>query len=261
MLNLMFFINFLCFLYAQKWKKLNSAFGEKHRGKDIGGEMSTRKSARQFVDTSNQGQNSTTSLFIKNHTSPTQLLSQVRMLFAEGHLHEAQHVMECIIDNYNPLISSADLFVLNAKVDIELHGFNVHAKCALQQALLLEPQHEEALKLSAVSQHHDELRDGLYETATEALRKQLQQDPNDVYAMYVLANHLFWKNGPEQEATSLLEKAVKLRPSFLKAWLCLAMAYKKAQDLGKAEGAFQECLSLDTNATNQEFYKKHLQSL
>lgn len=223
--------------------------------------MSSKKTARQFVDFNTKTQNSTTALFIKNHTNPAQLLSQIQALFAQGQLHEANHVIECIIDNNNALLASADLFTLQAKIFIELSGFNVHAQCAIQQALLLEPLHEEALQLDKICALHEELRDGLYENAEASLRTTLAADSKSVYAMYVLANHLFWKNGPEAEATQLLEKCVKNRPSFLKAWLCLAMAYKKGQDFSKAENAFQECLGLDVNSSNKEFYKKHLQSL
>lgn len=200
-------------------------------------------------------------MFIRNHTSPEQLLSQVKVLFAQGQLHEAHHIVECIVDNFNPLIASADLFTLHAKIYIELFGFNVHAQCAIEQALMIEPNHEEALGLKKLSSLHEELRDGLYDTAEESLRRLIESEPLNVYAKYVLANHFFWKNGPQSEAVILLESAVKQRPTFLKSWLCLAMAYKKSQEMTKAEMAFQECLELDTNVSNQEFYKKHLQSL
>jgi predicted Zn-dependent protease len=223
--------------------------------------MSSKKSARQFAETKTQTQNSTTSLFIKNHTSPEQLLAQIEVLFDQGHLHEANHAVECIIDHYNPLISSADLFTLHAKIYIELFGFNVHAQSSIQQALLLEPNHEEAIALQKVSALHEELRDGLYESAEEGLRSFISTHTENTYAMYVLANHLFWKNGPEVEAVELLEKVVKNRPSFLKAWLSLAMAYKKCLRPVKAEAAFLECLGLDINASNKEMYQKHLQSL
>jgi len=200
-------------------------------------------------------------MFIKHHTSPEQLLFQVKALFEQGHLHEAHHVIECIIENGNPLIASADLFALHAKIYVELFGFNVHAQCAIQQSLMLDPSNEEALALQKLSAVHEELRDGLYETGTAKLETLLAAEPGNAYAMYLLANQLFWKNGPETKAIALFEKSVKLRPSFLKSWLGLAMAYKKNQESAKAEDAFQECLALDINLLNQEFYKKHLQSL
>lgn len=188
-------------------------------------------------------------------------MAQVDVLFAQGHLHEANHVVECIIDHCNPLVASPELFTLHSKIFIELFGFNVHAQCSVQQALLLDHTHEEALALQQLGSLHEELRDGLYESAETGLRTFIAQHPHNPYAKYILANHLFWKNGPEAEAIELLEKCVKNRPSFLKAWLCLAMAYKKCQNSTAAETAFQECLELDINSSNKEFYQKHLQSL
>jgi len=223
--------------------------------------MSTNKNARQFVDVNSKTQTSTTSMFIRNHSNPEHLLAQVEALFVQGQIHEASHVVECIIDNNNALVSSPDLFTLHAKIFIELFGFNVHAQCSIQQALLLDPAHESALELQKLCDLHEDLRDGLYENAEDGLRRTLKNDPKNAYAQYILANHLFWKNGPEAEAIEMLENCVKSRPSFLRAWLCLAMAYKKNQNLAQAEGAFQECMGLDTNASNHEFYKKHLQSI
>lgn len=223
--------------------------------------MSSKKTARYYAEPNSKIQNSTTSLFIRNHTSPDQLLSQVQVLFAQGHTLEAGHVVECILDHYNPLISSSDLFSLHAKVFIELQGFNVHAQCAIQQALMLDPAHEESLALQELANLHEELRDGLYESAETALRELIAKEPKNIYARFILGSHLFWKNGREEEVIELLEGAVKTRPSFLKAWQCLAMAYKKSQAFEKAEMAFQECLALDTDSQNQDFYTKHLQSL
>jgi tetratricopeptide (TPR) repeat protein len=223
--------------------------------------MGFKRSARQFVNTNDSADNCTTSLFVQNHTSPEHLLAQVEGLFHRGDIHQASHLIECIIDSNNALVSSADLFVLHAKTFIEQHGFSVHAQCSIQQALLLEPQHEEALRLQTLSKLHEEFRDGLYTQAQESIRAFLVENPQDVYARYLLAYNLFWKNGAQTEALELLEKCVKARPSFLRAWLCLAMAYKKSQDFAKADDAFQECLGLDRNPNNLDFYKNHLQSI
>lgn len=222
--------------------------------------MSFKKSARPLVDVGEQSKNSTTSLFVQNHTSPKHLMEQLETLFVRGELHQADHLIECIIDSNNPLVSTAELFVLHAKTLIEMNGFTVEAQCAIQQALLLEPQYAEAIELQTLSQLHEEFRDGLYEQAQASLR-QFMATSESIYASYVLGYHLFWKNGSEAEATELLEACVRERPSFLKAWLCLAMSYKKNKDFIKAEDAFQECLNRDQNPTNLEFYKNHLQSI
>ena len=222
--------------------------------------MSSKRSARQFVSLGETAQ-STTSLFVQNHTSPEHLLAQVDNLFQRGDLHQAHHLIECIVDNNNPLVGTADLFVLHAKTFIELYGFNVHAQCSIQQALLLEPGHTEAMKLQRLGDLHEEFRDGMYAQAQDSLREFIKSEPENIYARYLLAYNLFWKNGTQAEATELLEACVRLRPSFLRAWLCLAMAYKRGQQIEKAEEAFQECLSIDRDPTNLEFDKNHLQSI
>lgn len=221
----------------------------------------SRKSARQFINIRENTQNSTTALFVQNHTSPKHLLAQVETLFDRGELHPAKDLVECIIDNNNALVSSADLFVLHAKIFIELCGFNVDAQCAVQQALLLEPQNAEALKFEVLANIHEDFRDGLYEQGENSVREVLAADTDSTYGRFLLGYHMFWKNGSQTEAVELLEKCVQKRPSFLRAWLCLAMAYKKNQELAKAEKAFQECLAIDANPTNLDFYKNHLQSI
>lgn len=222
--------------------------------------MSSRRSARQFTNFG-ETTTSTTSLFVQNHTSPEHLLAQVETLFFRGDLHQTHHLIECIVENNNALVGSADLFVTHAKVFIELYGFNVHAQCSVEQALLLEPEHAEALKLKTLSRLHEEFRDGLYTQAETELRELIKSEPENIYAQYLLAYHLFWKNGAQTEALDLLETSVRQRPSFLRAWLCLAMAYKRGHQSEKAEDAFQECLALDKDPVNLEFYKNHLQSI
>lgn len=222
--------------------------------------MSYKKTARQIY-TADLGDDSTTSIFVKNHQSPSHLLEQVVTLYVRGHIHETLHLISCIIDNNNALVNSADLFVINAKALIELQGFSIDAQCALEQALLLEPDHERAKALKELCSMHEALRDGIYETTEAQLRKHLTEKPKDPYASYILGYHLFWKNGSAQEAVDLLEATVRNRPSFLKAWLCLGIAYKRNKDYGRAEEAFHECISLDNNEHNREYYRKHLQSL
>jgi tetratricopeptide (TPR) repeat protein len=241
---------------------MKSSFISEASGIKTWGEiMGFKRSANQFVNTNEASTGCTTSLFVQNHTSPQHLLQQVEALVSRGEIHQASYLIDCIIDNNNALVSSADLFVLHAKIYIEQFGFSVHAQCAIQQALLLEPNHGDALRLQTLSNLHEEFRDGLYTQAQESVREFLKTNPDNVYATYLLAYNMFWKNGAESEAVELLEKCVKARPSFLRAWLCVAMAYKKNQNFEKAEDAFQECLGLDKNPSNSDFYKNHLQSI
>jgi tetratricopeptide (TPR) repeat protein len=222
---------------------------------------SSGKSARQIVDIGVQSGQSTTAMFVKNHANPEQLFRQIQGLHKSGQSIEAQRVIECIIDNYHPLVESAEFFVLHAEILFETTGAGSATQAALQQALLIEPTCTSANALQKILNCQNELRDGLYEKGEASLRQLLKEEPYSGYAASVLAHHLLWKNGPESEAVQLFEYCLNLQPYFLKAQLGLALAYKKTRDMTKADGAFKKCLELDTNIENQAFYKKHLQNL
>ncbi len=224
--------------------------------------MSIVKTARHLVGIDVENNQSTMALFIKNHTSPAQLLRQLEGLYGSGQVEEAQHFASGIIDTYHPLIQEADFFVLHSKILFEVWGGDhLETQAALNQALILEPNHRSALSLLKTYQAQQDLRDGLYALGEAALRDMVQADPLNAFATYILAHHLLWKNGPEADAIRFFEHTLQLRPRFLRAHLGLAMSYKKARDLAKADAAFAECLGLDSNFQNHEFYKRHLQNL
>lgn len=223
--------------------------------------MSTRRSARQSVDIGVASRQSTMTFFIKNHASPEQLLRQIEGLYNASKTDEALNVCDCIIDAYHPLIQNSDFFVLHAKILFEVTDASDLVHAALEQALRIEPSNQSALELKNILQARQDLRDGLYSQGEATLRALLSNQTLNAYALFVLAHHLLWKNGPESEAIELFERCLALRPHFLKARLDLAMAYKKAHLLAKADAAFLECLRLDTNVENHPFYRQHLQSL
>lgn len=222
--------------------------------------MSYKPTARSVYAPPQESQ-STTALFVRNHSCPEHLLDQLKTLYGRGHIEETIHLIECIVRNENPLISSADLFVLHAKALIEVQGFSVDALCALKQATLLEPENKDANELEMLCGIHELLQDGLYEKAVSGLKAIMESHPENMIAVYMLGHHLFWKSGNQAYATELLEKAVSMRPSFLKAWVSLGMAYKKNKCFEQADEAFTQCLDLDQNEANHEYYKKHQQSL
>ncbi|MBY0314398.1 MAG: hypothetical protein K2Q26_02685 [Bdellovibrionales bacterium] len=227
--------------------------------------MSSRRGssrgARQLFNSTEDRQGSTTSLFVKNHKNPDHLLSQIEALYLQNQTAEVLHLIDCVIENNSDLLNTPELFVLHAKALIEFHGFGYTAESQLSQALILDPQASSATELQNLFALHDELRDGLYASCEEKLGELLKKDPKNAFALFLLGNHLLWKTGSTQEAIQHLEKAVELRPSFLKAWVSLAMAYKKNHLFVMAEQAFQECISLDPNPNQQSFYKTHLQAL
>ena len=223
--------------------------------------MSTRRPARQSVDIGVANRQSTMTFFIKNHASPEQLLRQIEGLYNSGQTDEARSVCDCIIDAYHPLIENSDFFVLHAKILFEITDTADLAEAALEHALRLDTSNQSALELKNILWAQQDLRDGLYLKGETALRAILKAQTLNPYALFVLAHHLLWRNGSESEAIELLERCLILRPHFLKARLDLAMAYKKAHLLAKADAAFLECLRLDANAENHPLYRQHLQSL
>ncbi len=223
--------------------------------------MSIRKSARQLLDIGEEKQLTTTSLFIKNHANADQLFRQIEGLYQSGQLAEARKVIECVIDSYHQLIQSADFFILYAQVLFEDLGTQKEITAALLQALFIDPENKKATDFLQLLKHAEDLQDGLYTQGEEGLRELLNREVWKAYTYYYLGHHLLWKNGPENEAVSFLERSLELKPRFLKAQLDLAYAYKKGQLVHKAHGAFTKCLEIDANESNHNLYRRHLQSL
>ncbi len=227
--------------------------------------MNTRRSARHLLVLGESETASTVSLFIKNHTSPEHLLQQIEGLAHSGQNFEAQALCEHIINAEHILIRSADFFVLQAKILFEMPNeigrASERAQAAVRQALLIDPINASALEFDALLKSQSLLRDGLYADGEKALRDLLTLQPLNAYASYVLAQHLLWKNGPENEAILWFEHSLQLRPRFLAARLGLAHAYKKVRNFAKADVCFKECIKLDRNPDNHSIYKQHLQNL
>lgn len=240
---------------------MDSASKEAPGKKLVGENMGTRRGARQLFGSEDYRKDSTTSLFIKKHKNPEQLLSQIESLYLQSQIKEVIHLIECVIDNNSDLLSNPDIFVLYSKALIEFQGLTHQSESALYQAQLLNKNSATVLELQNLFALNEELRDGLYSSAEEKLNTLLQKDPKNGIALFMLGSHLLWKTERTSTAVELLEKATKLRPHFLKAWVHLAMAYKKNHLLALADQAFQECIALDPNPNQHHFYKTHLQAL
>ncbi len=220
-----------------------------------------RRTARHFLVLGESEITDTVSLFIKNHTSPEHLLQQIEGLAHLGQNFEAQMLCEHIINAEHILIRSADFFVLQAKILFEMDVSKKQVEAAVRQALLVDPINSSALEFDAVIQGQSLLQDGLYIDGEACLRDLLHHHPLNAYASFILAQHLLWKNGPENEAIRWFEHSIQLRPRFLAARLGLAYAYKKVHNFAKSDMCFRECMKLDGNPENHPTYKQHLQNL
>jgi Tfp pilus assembly protein PilF len=87
------------------------------------------------------------------------------------------------------------------------------------------------------------------------LKALLRRSPQNVHALFLLGSHLFWTQGEQIQSMKLLEKAVQIRPKFLRAWGCLGSIYKKIGNLPLASRAFNTCLSLETDPEMKKFFK------
>lgn len=199
------------------------------------------------------------SFFVRNHRDSEQLFTQIRALHASGQLFEVSTLVQCIIDEYNDNIQNVDFFILAAQVEIELHGFTPKVDQLIRQALKLAPFNDVALAYFKMTSACIDLKDGLYDKGEATLRACLTNSSLRPYAGFLLAHHLFWKTGEVSEATELLEEATRERESFLKAWVDLALSYKRQGERVKANYALQRCLKIDREPTRRSFYERHIE--
>ncbi len=198
--------------------------------------------------------------FLKRHSNPDSLLSQIRGLLAQGELSSCRDMIQLIIREGHELADRSSLFLLRAEVAY-LEGETTGEIMAwVQQAKLCPKLCSNVLRWDELIHGQTLLKEGDYVNGQMILEKLIEDDTVGPMAQQELAHHLFWKNLDCERALMLLEDLTKSHPSFLKAWTCLGFAYNKFGMKQKAQEAFGHCITLDSNPERLKLYKQQLAS-
>jgi cytochrome c-type biogenesis protein CcmH/NrfG len=145
---------------------------------------------------------------------------------------------------------------LYATILLETEGPDSQIVGLLSKAHLLAPNHTEIMDYLELAEarltlSHTPGSDG--ETRLKAL---LRRSPENVHALFFLGTHLYWTQNEQMQSMKMLERVVRLRPAFLRAWGCLGMIYKKLGNQPLASRAFKTCMTLETDSEMKKFFKE-----
>lgn len=187
--------------------------------------------------------------------------SKLLKLYNEGDLETSLHYVQEIQKTPEKHESDPDLLLLCSKILIESEGPNGKTRTLLGSALLVAPDNAEIIDYLEIIQARFSFSSESYKHGKETLAKVLQRSPNNPHALFLMGSHLFWREKNHMAAIPHLEKCVRVRPHFLRAWACLATI---AQDLGNpqlAENALLKCVKLEKNPHMRSFFEGLLKKL
>jgi len=176
----------------------------------------------------------------------------------EGKLQETLSYFREMTKVKPELLQETGLCEIHARVLIESEAPTTGIRSALQRGILVNPEAAVLRTLDRVAAAKSKLRRGREDEGEIELRAVLKDSPNEDLALFLLGAHLFWIEGDAVESVRLLEKAVKLRPSFLRAWGCLGSIYLKLGNGPLASRAFQRCVKLEENPEMKKFFQSKM---
>jgi hypothetical protein len=188
-------------------------------------------------------------------------ITELAKLFADGKIPAALAAASLLLESRPKLLEDADFLILCAKIYFEAEAPSSKVAGLLNRALLAEPGHREAadyLELIEAKRHFTSAANDDGETRLQAL---LRRSPDNVHALFALATHLFWVQKDQAPAARLLEKCVRLRPGFLRAWGCLGMLYQASENAASATMAFRKCVALETEPQMKAFFQSKLKEV
>ena len=198
--------------------------------------------------------------FLKRHSNPDSLMSQLKGLWINGQLDPCRDMIQLIIREGHILADKSDLYLLRARIAYEESESIGEVMAWIQQAKICEPDCKKAQVWDQLVKARIALNEADYENG-QLILEELIEDSEVMYmARYELAHHLFWKNLNIKRSVDLLENVTLQRPGFIKAWSCLGYAYNRMNMKAKAQQAFGHCIELDTNPERIKVYKQQIAS-
>ena len=149
-----------------------------------------------------------------------------------------------------------DYLKLHAIILIETEGPEGKILGLLGKAHLLAPDNTEVMDYLELVEAKTALTHSPGSDGENRLKALLRRSPQNVHALFLLGAHLFWTQNEQTQSLKLLEKAVHIRPTFLRAWGCLGSIYKKLGNQPLASRAFKTCWSLETDPEMKKFFKE-----
>lgn len=192
----------------------------------------------------------------KGAENPT--LKRIRQLFEDGYLEDALANAAAAEKENEKLASDLGFLLTYAKILIEAEGPSSKIRALLTKANLLKPDSPETIEYLELIEAKSRLNREPNDFGEQNLRRILGHAPKNPHVLFTLASHLYWVENNPDEALRLLQKCVDQRPTFLRAWACLAAIHAKRGDVAPAQYALYKCLALEKNPAMHTYFEKLL---
>lgn len=198
--------------------------------------------------------------FLKRHSNPDSLMSQLKNIWAQGQLIPCRDMIQLILREGHSLGDRAELYLLRARISYEEGEALGEVMSWIQQAKICNKNSSELKVWNKLIKARIAMNEGDPTNGQKILEDLIEKSEVMHLARYELAHHLFWRNLNIARATDLLENVTLERPTFVKAWSCLGYAYNRLNLKTKAQLAFGQCIELDTNPDRIKVYKQQIAS-
>lgn len=186
-------------------------------------------------------------------------LRRLRTLFDEGKLEQAALLArEATRSSDEKISGNAQILSICAQILFEVEAPTAELNSILAKASLLEPDDRGIQDLMNLVQAKVAINYRNSQEGKLLINNILKHQPNHPHALFLLATYVNSKESNPVLAMVYLEKALRARPNFLKAWACLAGIASRVGNSHVAEKALLKALSLETNASMKLYFTKLL---
>lgn len=190
----------------------------------------------------------------KKDESP--LISRIKADYKAGKVDNVISACKQMYATKEKMRENNNFLLIYLKALLEIDGPATLIRSIVSQLLINDPTNSEALDILYILEARDELSTEKNDPGEKKLKAIIQRSPNNAYAHFFLGAHLFWIDKDYMQATYYLEKAVKHRPNFLRAWGCLGALYKELENEVLSKRAFAKAAKIETNTRMKKFFRQ-----
>ncbi|MFM8269855.1 MAG: tetratricopeptide repeat protein [Pseudomonadota bacterium] len=185
-------------------------------------------------------------------------LKSLKTLFSEGRMEEASLLAREALKSKEDISENVEVLSVCSQILFEVEAPSSQIKSILAKASLIDPDHKGIQELMNLVHAKSAISNGNPEEGKKMLESVLKSNPANPHALFHLASYVNSKENNPVLAAVYLEKALKARPNFLRAWACLASVSARMDKTHMAERALLKAISLEKNQNMKDFFNKLL---
>ena len=193
----------------------------------------------------------------KNKSKESPLLGRMKKEYREGKLDKVLFDCDMLYRTKEKMLENNNFLLLYVKVLLETEGPASKIRSILSRILMNDAENLEAVDYLDILEAKEELTDGKDDPGEQKLKRIIKRAPKNAYAHFLLGSHMFWVDKRDAAALKYLEKAVKLHPTFVRAWGCLGAIYRKLGNETLSKKAFIHAAKLESNPRIKQFFKNY----